>query len=162
MRKLRTRQHFIEDLGFNHIEKQVLVARCTLQRYQPDYSYDASIHTIQRNGEVENGEIFIQLKSTDKIKFANKRKAFTYDLSKRDLELWLSNILPVILILYNAKNDKAYYLELREYFRKNRISLKKINKFIRVYIPPENVFNPEAVKKLRSIKNKQYGSYKSL
>ena len=33
MRKLRTRQHTIEDLGFNHVERQILYAGFTVQRY---------------------------------------------------------------------------------------------------------------------------------
>ena len=41
MRKQRTRQHFIEDFGMNYIERQVLHAHCTLERYRYDYGYDA-------------------------------------------------------------------------------------------------------------------------
>ena len=36
MKKLRTRQHIIEDLGLNHIEKQVLLSGNILKRNQ-DY-----------------------------------------------------------------------------------------------------------------------------
>jgi len=162
MKKTRTRQHFIEDLSYNYAEKQILLARCTLQRYLPDYSYDASIHTYNERGEIENGEIYLQLKSTDNINFSEKRNAYTFDLSKRDLELWLYNILPVVLVLYDAKTDQGYYLELKEYFRKNELVLGKINKFIRVFIPIENVFSIKCVKNLRTLKNAKYGLYKDL
>lgn len=162
MRKTRTRQHFIEDLSYNYVEKQTLLARCTLQKYLPDYSYDASIHTYNDLGEIENGEVYVQLKSTDKINFSKKRNAFTFDLSKRDLELWLYNILPVILVLYDAKNDIGYYIELKEYFQENKLVLGKINKFIRVFLPEENVFTIDGVKKLRNLKNRKYGIYEGL
>ncbi len=33
MRKQRTRQHIIEDLGFNYVERQILYAGFTVQRY---------------------------------------------------------------------------------------------------------------------------------
>ena len=54
MKKLRTRQHFIEDLGLNHIERQILYADCTLQRYLYDYGYDAFINTYNEIGELGN------------------------------------------------------------------------------------------------------------
>ena len=82
MRKRRTRQHFIEDLGFNYVEKQALLGRCTIQRITHDYGLDAEMHTYEENGEVEVGGIHIQIKSTDKIKLLKTRKEFAFDLSK--------------------------------------------------------------------------------
>ena len=45
MRKQRTREHIIEDLGFNHVERQVLYAGYTVMRYSQsnDYGYDGLI-----------------------------------------------------------------------------------------------------------------------
>jgi hypothetical protein len=57
MRKQRTRQHFIEDFGMNYVERQVLHAHCTLERYRYDYGYDAFANTYNENGEYENGTI---------------------------------------------------------------------------------------------------------
>lgn len=153
MRKRRTRQHFIEDLGFNYVEKQALLGRCTMQRITHDYGLDAEIHTYEENGEVEIGPIHLQIKSTDKMKLLKTRKEFAFDLAKSDLEFWLATHFPVIIILYDAKNDIGYFLYLRDYFQKNRILLREINKFIRVYISPDNKFDTDAVYKLRSIKN---------
>jgi hypothetical protein len=50
MKKQRTRQHIIEDLGFNNVEKQVLLAGCIVQRYFADYGYDGEIQTFDKNG----------------------------------------------------------------------------------------------------------------
>jgi hypothetical protein len=36
MRKRRTRQHIIEDLGFNHIERNILLSGNILRRYSVD------------------------------------------------------------------------------------------------------------------------------
>jgi hypothetical protein len=92
MRKLRTREHIIEDLGLNHVERQVLKAGFVLQKYgSNDYSYDGIIHTFDSNGESDNGMILFQLKSTDNIKFDKTKKVIKFDLSKRDLELWLKS-----------------------------------------------------------------------
>jgi Domain of unknown function (DUF4365) len=150
MRKQRTRQHTIEDLGFNHVERQILYAGFTVQRYTVnDYGYDGLFHTFNELGEIERGMIHFQLKSTDFIQFSEKKKAFSFDLSERDLELWLLNANKMLLILYDAKLEKAYFEDIQLYFKNNKITFKKGRKFVRIFIPEEKMFNAEAVKKLR-------------
>lgn len=153
MRKRRTRQHFIEDLGFNYIEKQALLGRCILERKKYDYGIDAEMITFSENGEIENGLVLFQIKSTDKIKSQKEKGAFVFDLDKQDLEYWLRERNTIYLILYDAKLDIAYMLNLQKYFNENRILLKNINKFIRVYIPKDNKFTVEAVQRIRNDKN---------
>jgi hypothetical protein len=153
MKKQRTRQHFIEDLGLNHIERQILYAHCTLQRYLYDYGYDAFINTYNENGEYENGIIQIQLKSTDNLKFSEPKQEIAFDLSKRDLELWLYSDRPVIFIIYDAIKEIAYWVDLIDYFKKNQTSLKKVNKFVRIYIPINQIFTPNIVQYFRQLKN---------
>ena len=153
MRKQRTRQHFIEDFGMNHIEFQILLADCTMQRQYYDYGYDAFINTYNQNGEFENGIIQIQLKSTDYLKFSEEKQAILFDLDQRDLELWLNSHEPVIFIVYDAQKRLAYWVDLLDYFQINRDKLKKVNKFVRIYIPFENVLTDKTIQKFRQIKN---------
>jgi hypothetical protein len=143
MRKLRTRQHIIEDLGLNHVQRQVLKSGFVVQRYgENDYSYDGMIHTFDSNGESDNGMILFQLKSTDNIKFDKSQKMAKFDLSKRDLELWLLCKLTVLLVLYDAQTEIAYYIDLQDYFNENRILLKDVVKYVRVNIPTNNIVTP--------------------
>ena len=153
MRKQRTRQHFIEDFGMNYVERHVLHAHCTLQRHKYDYGYDAFISTYNDNGEYENGIIQIQLKSTDHLKYSKAKNAIVFDLEKRDLELWLGCNDPFIFIVYDALKEFAYWVNLSVYFEKNRNDLKKVTKFVRIYIPIENVFMDKIVQQFRQIKN---------
>ena len=69
MRKLRTRQHIIEDLSFNHIEKQILLAGFTMDRNPHDYGIDGYIQTFKPTGEINRKTIDFQLKSTDHIQY---------------------------------------------------------------------------------------------
>lgn len=150
MKKRRTRQHIIEDLGLNHVERQVLLAGYTLNKVDKDYGYDFLMNTYNENGEVDNGLIFGQLKSTDHIKTTSKGIAFS--LSKRDLELWLLETSLMILVIYDAQLEKAYYLILKDYFEVNKLQLQNVNKYIQIHISVENVFNIESVKALRNKK----------
>ena len=158
MRKQRTRQHFIEAFGMNHIEFHILSAGCTMQRHEYDYGYDAFINLYNENGEAENGRIEIQLKSTDHLEVSEEKKVILFDLEKRDLDLWLYSDDPVLFIVYDAQKKIAYWLDLLDYFKINRETLKKINKFVRVYIPLDNVFTDITVQEFRKLKNKQYGN----
>ena len=104
MRKQRTRAHIIEDLGFNYVERQILYAGFTVHRYtHNDYGYDGHIHTFNEFGEIESDGIYIQLKSTDNIQLSSNSKTIIFDLSKRDLELWLMGITTMLLIIYDAQ-----------------------------------------------------------
>lgn len=154
MRKQRTRAHIIEDLGFNHVERQILYAGFTVHRYSSnnDYGYDGLFHTFNEQGEYQNGIIFFQLKSTDQIQFLEKKKAFVFDLSRRDLELWLADTTTMLLILYDAQKELAYYIDLQSYFRNNAIKIAEERKYIRVYIPTENLFTEFVAQSFRQLK----------
>jgi Domain of unknown function (DUF4365) len=150
MRKQRTREHIIEDLGFNYVERQILYAGFTVQRYMHnDYGYDGLFHTYNDMGEIEPQMIHFQLKSTDAIQFSKKENAFAFDLSQRDLELWLRNSIKMLLILYDAQREFAYFEDIQEYFRKNTIKFKQGRKFVRIFIPIEKVVDAHTVKQLR-------------
>lgn len=153
MRKQRTRAHIIEDLGFNHVERQILYAGFTVHRYSHnDYGYDGLFHTFNAQGGYENGIIFFQLKSTDHIEFSEKKKAFVFDLSQRDLELWLEDTITMLLILYDGQREIAYYIDLQAYFRKKGIKIGKERKFFRVYIPVKNEFTKLVAQSFRQLK----------
>jgi Domain of unknown function (DUF4365) len=152
MKKQRTRQHIIEDLGLNHIEKQILLSGNVWSRYPTnDYSYDGMIETFNKEGEAENQVFMVQLKSTDSIQLSPQKEGFIVDLSKKDLERWLTCAYPVLLILYDAQQEIAYFTDLQTYFNENRFVLKKVRKFVNIYLQPKSIFNNTAIQELQKI-----------
>ena len=150
MKKLRTREHIIEDLGLNHIERQILLSGNVLKRNQGyDYGYDGTIDTFDSIGQTDNLSFFVQLKSTDSIQLSSQKLGYIVDLSKRDLELWLNSKYPVLLILYDAQQEISYFVELQTYFNENRLLLKNVRKFVRVFLPQKSVFDKTAIQKLQ-------------
>jgi hypothetical protein len=150
--KLRTRQHIIEDMGFNHIEKQILLAGFTMHRtFVNDYGFDGFIQTFKKTGEIGVESAEFQLKSTDNIQFLVAKKAFVFDLSLRDLKTWLSTTTPTLLILYDAQKEIAYYIDLQNYFQQNGEALRNVKKYVRVYLPHHHIFNQQVVLNLRKI-----------
>ena len=64
-RKCRTRAHIIADLSVNHVEKRVLQCGWIVQRFNPDYGLDLMMTTFDQRGEIENGDVRLQIKATD-------------------------------------------------------------------------------------------------
>lgn len=75
------------------------------------------MHTYNPNGEVENGKVLFQLKATDVLKKSADGMVISVRLEWRDLLFWVNEVEPVILILYDAQQDGAYWLYVQEYFR---------------------------------------------
>ena len=150
MKKRRMRQHIIGGLELNYIERQILLSENVLRRFSDyDYGYDGMIETFNELGERQNQLFMIQLKSTDYIQKSHQNGGYIVDLSKRDLELWLENQLPVLLILYDAQEEVAYFTDLQTYFNENKLSLKIVRKFVRIYLPPQFVFNKIAIQEFQ-------------
>ncbi len=152
MRKQRTRAHIIEDLGFNHVERQILYAGFTVYRItHNDYGYDGLITTFNELGELESGLIHFQLKSTDFIQ--QSKNSYVFDLSERDLEAWLNESNMMLFVLYDAQSERAYFLDLQTYFNENGMKFMKKRKFVRIYIPLSNIFQASMMQSIRQLKN---------
>jgi hypothetical protein len=156
MRKQRTREHVIEDLGFNHVERQILYAGYTVMRYTHgnDYGYDGLIQTYNEEGEVGRFRFHFQLKSTDNIQISTDKKSVVFDLSVRDLELWLDDSMMMILILYDAHRETAYYVDLQTYFNENDVKIGENRKFVRVHVPIDNVVTAQNFQKIYHLNSK--------
>ena len=114
-----------------------------------DYGYDGMIETFNELGERQNQLFMIQLKSTDSLQQSPQNGGFIVDLSRCDLELWLQNRLLVLLILYDAQEEVAYFTDLQTYFNENKLSLNNVRKFVRIYLPPQSIFNKMAIQELQ-------------
>src|SRR5438128_1911944 len=117
MRKRRTREHVIADMSVNHVERLVLRCGWTAERSRYDYGIDLFVKTYTADGEVQNGRILFQLKATDSPRRSADGTVLAVRLDWRDLLYWLNEPLPVVLILYDARDDRAYWLYVQEYFR---------------------------------------------
>jgi hypothetical protein len=115
-RKLRTREHVIADLGINHLERHILLCGHTPQRIQHDYGYDVFMTTYSPGGEVQGGWAYFQVKATRRLPLLKDGRTISWAVSRRDLKLWLSEAYPVFLVIYHAPRDRAYWLDVQDYF----------------------------------------------
>jgi hypothetical protein len=150
-RKKRTREHIIADLSTNYVEYLILVNGFSVERVEKDYGYDLIMFTYDDHGEIENGQIYLQLKATDNVHLVNHQYVAS-PVSTKALNLWRNELLPVFFILYDAVPKMAYWLYIQAYFEKhpNQYDLKQ--KYFTLQIPIANLFTEDTIRKFREYK----------
>ncbi len=144
--KRRTREHVIADLSVNHLERFVFRCGWTIQRTTHDYGLDLLMETYNQNGERQNGRVLFQLKATDSIKLRDDGKTIAVRLEWRDIQAWRGDPMPVILVVYDAKADQAYWIHVQQYFAGRREKIRnRVGATTTVYIPRDQLVSESAV-----------------
>jgi hypothetical protein len=153
-RKRRTREHVLADLSANFVEKQALLCWFTVERVRLDYGIDLVMQTFSRHGEVESGRLFFQLKATDRLKHTANGSAVKCRIERADLLHWLEEAFPVVLVLYDAKADTAYWVYIQQHFGSLAgFAPEHCGERITVAIPRSNVLDRRAMRALARAKN---------
>jgi hypothetical protein len=154
-RKRRTREHVIADRGVHHVEGFALLCGFVVERITHDYGIDLELFTFNKRGEIEEGKILLQVKASDHLRIRPNQATIAFRLERRDLVLWLAQPMPVILIVYDARKDKAYWLYVQSHFRR----LKEFNLFtagrsVTVQIPVGNVVATSALRRFARFRDR--------
>ena len=153
-RKTRTREHVIADLAINYVERQVLLCGFSVERVVHDYGIDLQMFTYNSQGEVEGGWVLMQVKATDHLRLLADGKTLALALDRADLQLWLREPDPVILVVYDAAGDRAFWLYVQAYFEVKRpINLFTAPGRVTVRIPTSNRLNQRAVQRFADYRN---------
>jgi Domain of unknown function (DUF4365) len=154
MRKRRTREHVIADLGVNHVERWVLRCGWTVERMRHDYGIDLMMRTYADTGEIETGAVYIQVKATDSLPLSGDRRTIPLQLEWRDLLFWLNEPMPVIVIVYDAAEDKAYWLNVQAYFRDQAWEERAGAAVpVTVHVPTGNLLDEAVVRRFRQFRD---------
>jgi hypothetical protein len=154
-RKRRTREHVIADRSVNHVERHALFCGFTVERVTHDYGIDLELFTFDRRGKIEEGKVLLQVKASDHLAIRPNQAQFAIRIDRCDLVLWLAQPMPVMLIVYDARKDVAYWLYVQSYFRR----LKDFNLFaagqtVTVHIPVGNLVTTSAMRRFRRFRNR--------
>ncbi len=151
--KRRTREHIIANLAVNHVERQVLRVGYTMQRIANDYGLDEIVRTFNKNGEVENGLNWLQVKATDHPQKRKSGAVIAVRLEHRDVIHWMAEPYPVIVIVYDATADKAYWVCMQRVFQGGGVfNLAKSGDRLIVHVPLEQIVHEEAIREFRRLK----------
>lgn len=110
--------------------------------------------TYDINGEIENGQVYIQLKATDYLKTLTDEKTIAFKLARADLELWLFEPMPCILVIYDSQSSQAYWLYLQAYFENIKgFNIAQLGESVTVYLPKTNIIDVEAIKQFKQYRD---------
>ncbi len=151
-RKTRTRGHVIADLGVNYLERQILLAGHTMQRITHDYGIDTFMTTYAPDGQIEYEVVWFQVKSTDSIQTSADEKTVSVRVASADLRYWLFEMMPVVLVLYDAAHDRAYWVDVQEYAREHDLDVDEIGETVTLHIPIARLLNVDAIQAIRERK----------
>ncbi len=125
--------------------------RCgyTLQRIHSDYGYDLVMWTYNLRREIESGITYFQVKATDSLPMLKDGKTISWPVDRRDLRLWLKDAYPVILVVYDAARDRAYWLYVQAYFiDRSTADLFTGGEMINVHVPTKNRINRRSIQEI--------------
>jgi hypothetical protein len=143
-RKQRTRQHVIADQSVNYVERFIIDEGHTAQELDRDYGYDLLMFTYDEEGYVEPDFVAIQIKAAESLRTIAGN--YYFDLDIRDYNSWMSERMPVILVLFDASRRRAFWLEVQAYFREEFARRPRARAVtVRVSVPARNVVNRRAV-----------------
>jgi hypothetical protein len=156
-RKLRTREHVLADLSVNHLERHILGCGYAVNRMHTDYGIDMLMLTYSDTGEVENGHVLFQVKATDSLQVLRDGSSISFRVEVADLKLWQEEWMPVILIVYDGENDRAFWLYMQQYIEERNITGEDLltdQDRVTVRIPVRNRLNRRAVERFRQFRER--------
>jgi hypothetical protein len=119
----------------------------SVERVVHDYGIDLLLSTYSRGGVIQNGYVALQLKATDSPQRVANGSAMSYALDTRDLLHWLNEPWPVIFVLYDGGNDRAYWIYVQSYFAQLRaVRPGQERRSVTVHVPVENIVDPDAIR----------------
>lgn len=112
-----------------------------------DYGIDMLLHTYTPEGEVENETVGIQLKATDHLSFSRDGQSIPYVVDRSDLEYWLEERYPVILIVYDAQDDMAYWIYVQDYFQnRQQMPFELVGATLTMHLTRSQYVNSDAIR----------------
>ena len=120
-----------------------------------DYGIDLQLFTFNGAGEYQEGDVLLQLKASDRLRVRKGRKTIALRIDRRDLVCWLRQMMLVILILYDAQRDVAFWVYVQSYFhRLEGFNIFAAGQTITLRFPVANVLSPAAIRRFARFRDR--------
>lgn len=152
-KKRRTREHVIADLAVNHVGRQVRRCGYTMHRIIHDYGLDGAVTTYSDGGDIESGVIWLQLKATDHCQMLKGKPAVAVRVERKDLLSWLREVYPVIVVIYDAVADQAFWLHVQASLRGGKVfEMIRSGASVTVHVPADQIVDENGVRQWHELK----------
>jgi uncharacterized protein DUF4365 len=153
--KRRTREHVIADLGECFVEWQVLQCGHVVERMHRDYGIDMELKVFNEGGQLESGDVLIQVKATESLALRSGQTAFSVRVERANLVDWVYELQPVVLIAFDARKKRGYWVCIQEIFGDpTLLNFFGFGKSVSVRIPIANRLNPTAIRKIVQLRDR--------
>lgn len=138
----------------NFVERQVLLADWSVERIVHDYGIDLFLFTYTDRGETEGGHLLLQVKATEGTKRLSRTGNIPFRVERSHVTAWLREPMPVILIVYDAGADCAWWLHIQASVDRHRFaSPRRGQATVTLQLPTTQRLTPEVVKTFAPWKN---------
>jgi len=111
------------------------------------------LHTYTPQGEVENETVGIQLKATDSLRLSRDGQSIPFSVDRSDLEYWLEERYPVILVVYDAQAEVAYWVYVQDYFQnRQQVPLELVGATYTIHLFRSDIIDTEAIRQFAAYK----------
>lgn len=141
----------IADLSYNFLERKVLQRGHWLDSPRNDYGIDATMFHHNQRGEVESGEVRFQLKATGKLRISRDGEWIPQVVEIRDLRYWYFEPYPVIIVVYDAVRNRAFWLHVQDFADRNPRLMESTAESVTLRIPIRNMVNLRAIDRFRKL-----------
>jgi hypothetical protein len=164
-KKRRTREHVIAELGVNFVQRHIMLKGHSSEAIVRDYGIDLVMFTYNHNGEIENGHVAIQVKSTDHLAILKTSPEVAFKVEVAHLKAWQYEPLPVILVVYDTTGDgRAFWLYVQHYVNcsPKNIDMDVDQDTITLRIPIENQLDATAIERFRGFRDRVLAQVKGV
>lgn len=162
---MRTREHWLADLSVNYVERLILIQGHTAERVQNNYGYDLIMRTFdykndaaRLRGASESGHVYFQLKATLNLRLIRKGATIAHSIERRHLTLWQEELMPVILVVYDAAEERAYWLSVQGDL--GEVVALDGQRVITAHLSRQSVLDEAAIETIRQIKSRDSSDYR--
>ena len=83
---------------------------------------------------------------------------YSFDLAIRDYNLWRAEVVPVVLVLFDAVARRAFWLLIQRYFQEDPSRRPRMGaKTVRVHVSQRQAVNRRATRQIRIAKEEMMG-----
>jgi hypothetical protein len=116
----RPRSHHLEDLSRKRLHDAFGAVGWTVEDLRKDYGEDLFVRIFQ-DGRATPLCFFVQAKATDNLeRHLAKGERLTFPVERRHVDHWQQFWEPVILSLWDSKDDRTYWTCVQTYMSTRR------------------------------------------
>lgn len=132
-------KEIISRIGVHKVGLKFLEDFNWLEREQPISDYGIDMHIEILNDGFPTGQLIgVQIKSGESYFSETNEKSIVYRGENKHLNYWQFHSIPVLIVLYNPKDDKIYYEKI---LRNNTVKTESAWK---IHIPKTNILTKES------------------